>query len=170
MDKGLVHIYCGEGKGKTTAAAGLALRARGSGLKVTFVQFLKNGTSGEADMLKKAGVDFICGNSNMKFSNRMSDEEKRMFRKGHDDSLRKALEGDCDLLVLDEACAACRLGLVDEDLLKEAVIGRPEGREVVLTGRDPGEWMVENADYITRMECVRHPFEKDVKARKGIEF
>ena len=72
--------------------------------------------------------------------------------------------------MLDEACAACRTGLVDEELVKEAVLSRPAGREVVLTGRDPAAWMTEAADYITRMDGERHPFDRGIGARRGVEF
>ena len=170
MDKGLIHIYCGEGKGKTTAAAGLAIRALGAGLKVSFVQFMKNGRSSEIEVLKKAGAAVFCGNDTMKFSCSMTDEDREKFRKGHDRALREALAQECDLLVLDEACSALKKGLVDPELLKEAVLGKPEGREVVLTGREPETWMTECADYVTEMECVKHPFNNDIKARKGIEY
>lgn len=84
--------------------------------------------------------------------------------------LEAALEERCDLLVLDEACGACRTGLVDESVLKKAVLSRPAGCEVVLTGREPAPWMQEAADYITRMEGERHPFERGIRARKGVEF
>ena len=170
MDKGLVHIYCGEGKGKTTAAAGLAVRALGAGLRVVFVQFMKNGRSCEVGVLKDAGVRFVCGNDTMKFSCDMDAEDRIRAREGHDRSLREALTQDCDLLILDEACSAYDKDLVDPELVKQAVLGKPEGREVVLTGRDPADWMIECADYVTFMDCVKHPFKKNIKARKGIEY
>ena len=81
-----------------------------------------------------------------------------------------ALSLPCDLLVLDEACGALEAGLLDEALLKRAALDRQAGQEVVLTGRAPAPWMEERADYITRMEGVRHPFDGGAPARRGIEY
>ena len=145
-DPGLVHLYWGKGKGKTTAAMGLALRALGHGRRVTILQFLKDGTSGEIESTQS----------------RIRERQNRL--------LRRAVESDCQLLILDEACAADQLNLVDRELLKEAVLKRPEGREVVLTGMNPAGWMAEAADYCTEMHCCRHPYERGVRAREGIEL
>ena len=106
----------------------------------------------------------------MKFSWTMTPNEREETRKAQTALLEAALGQPWDLLVLDEACAACRAGLVDEELVKKAVLRRPAGREVVLTGRDPAPWMVEAADYVTRMEGERHPYDRGVSARRGIEF
>lgn len=170
MEKGLVHLYCGDGKGKTTAAMGLALRALGAGLRVTAVQFLKDGTSGELGPLQQLGAKIFSGGCGSKFVFQMSEEERAAVRLRQDALLRQALCAPCDLLLLDEACAACALGMVDETLLRGAVIGRPAGREVVLTGRDPVDWMRQAADYITEMRAVRHPFDAGIPARRGVEF
>lgn len=170
MDKGLVHLYWGESKGKTTAAFGLALRMLGSGGKVTVVQFLKDGRSSELEPLRKLGATVYSGQPGTGFFSQMSPEERQQVRARHDDLLRRALETDCDMLVLDEACAACRLGMVDEELLRQAVLGRPAGREVVLTGRDPADWMQQAADYSTEMHCHKHPYQKGITARKGVEY
>lgn len=170
MDKGLVHLYWGEGKGKTTAAAGLALRALGNGLRVTFVQFLKSGQSGELEPLRRLGAAVYTGKAGTKFVFQMTPEEKAASKALHDAHLRQALEQSCDLLVLDEACAACRMGMVDEALLRRAVLERPPRREIVLTGREPAVWMLEAADYSTEMVCRRHPYQSGIAARKGVEF
>lgn len=168
--QGLVHLYHGTGKGKTTAAMGLALRALGQGFRVGVVQFLKDGRSGELEMLRKLGAGVYSGSGEMKFSWTMTADEREETRKAQTALLEAALGQPWDLLVLDEACAACRTGLVDEELVKKAVLRRPAGREVVLTGRDPAPWMVEAADYVTRMEGERHPYDRGVSARRGIEF
>ena len=168
--KGLVHLYCGDGKGKTTAAVGLALRALGAGRTVTVVQFLKDGQSGELALLRRLGAAVYSGQPGMKFVFQMNDTEKAAARAAHDAMLRRALAEPCDLLVLDEACAALALGMVDEALLKDAVQWRPAAREVCLTGRDPAPWMREAADYLTEMRCVRHPFAQGIAARRGVEF
>ena len=170
MDKGLVHLYCGDGKGKTTAAMGLALRALGQGMQVVVVQFLKNGTSGELEPLKKIGATVFSGKPGAKFTFQMNAEEKAQATKENNARLAEALQQPCDLLILDEICAARNSGMLDEALAKQAVLERPQHREVVLTGRNPEAWMVEAADYITEMQPRRHPYEQGIPARKGIEF
>ena len=170
MDKGLVHLYCGDGKGKTTAAMGLALRALGQGMQVVVVQFLKNGTSGELEPLKKLGAAVYSGQPGAKFTFQMNAEEKAQATQENNARLAEALQQPCDLLILDEICAARNSGMVDEALAKQAVLERPQYREVVLTGRNPETWMVEAADYITEMQPRRHPYEQGIPARKGIEF
>lgn len=170
MDKGLVHLYCGDGKGKTTAAMGLALRALGQGMQVVVVQFLKNGTSGELEPLKKIGATVFSGKPGAKFTFQMNAEEKAQATEENNARLVEALQQPCDLLILDEICAARNSGMLDEALAKQAVLERPQHREVVLTGRNPEAWMVEAADYITEMQPRRHPYEQGIPARKGIEF
>ncbi len=165
----MLHIYTGEGKGKTTAAMGLALRAIGHGKKVVILQFLKSGTSGELMPLTKLGATVISGKSGCKFVSAMSREEKEETRKMHDEHLKKALGMTFDLLILDEACAALKYDLVDPDLIRQAISLKSE-REVVLTGRDPAQFLLDAADYITDMVCVRHPYERGISAREGIEF
>lgn len=167
---GLVHLYWGAGKGKTTAAMGLALRALGAGRRVAVVQFLKGRDSGEIPLLEGLGAQVFRGKAGTKFSFQMTGAEKAETRALQTDHLRRALALDAELLVLDEACAAWQTDLIDRDLLRAAVLDRPEGREVVLTGREPPEWMREAADYVTEMRCHRHPFEQGVPARRGVEF
>ena len=168
--KGLVHLYCGDGKGKTTAAIGLALRALGAGLRVTVVQFLKDGQSSELDPLRRLGAAVYSGQPGMKFVFQMNEAEKAAARQAQNDLLCRALDTPCDLLVLDEACAALSLGMVEEALLRRAVLDRPAGREICLTGRDPAPWLREAADYLTEMRCLRHPYDAGVPARRGVEF
>ena len=170
MKQGLMHLYYGDGKGKTTAAMGLAVRALGAGLRVNVVQVLKNGQSSELTCLETLGARLWKGQAGTKFVSAMTDEEKTQVRDFQNECLARALEVPCDLLVLDEACAAWRLGMVDDLLLQKAVLGRPEGTEVVLTGRDPAPWMKLKADYITEMRCEKHPYEQGISARKGIEY
>lgn len=170
MDKGLMHLYWGDGKGKTTAAMGLALRALGQGFKVTVVQFLKSGTSGELESLRRLGATVYSGKKGNHFFSKMSPEEQRENRKLYSSFLSEILENTGDLLILDEACGVWEYDLVDRDLLRRTVEGRPAGLEVVLTGRHPADWMLEQADYITEMRCHRHPYQQGIVARKGVEF
>ena len=167
---GLVHLYDGDGKGKTTAAAGLALRALGHGRRVVILQFCKDGTSGEVAPLCALGATVLAGNTDGRFASRLLRDERAALRTRQDVLLKEACSLDADLLVLDEACFAVRQGLVDEELLKSAVLDRPAGREVVLTGREPLPWMVDAADYHTTMRCGRHPYERGITAREGVEL
>ncbi|OUN40595.1 MULTISPECIES: cob(I)yrinic acid a,c-diamide adenosyltransferase [unclassified Faecalibacterium] len=170
MELGMVHLYWGEGKGKTTAAMGLALRALGNGCRVVVVQFLKGADTGEIPLLRQLGAEVYRGKAGQKFVFQMNDAEKAATRALQNENLRAALARPADLLVLDEACAAWELNMVDRQLLEQAVRERPAGQEIVLTGRKPAPWMEELADYSTEMHCWRHPYEKGVKARKGVEF
>lgn len=170
MELGMVHLYWGEGKGKTTAAMGLALRALGNGCRVVVVQFLKGADTGEIPLLRQLGAEVYRGKAGQKFVFQMNDAEKAATRALQNENLRAALARPADLLVLDEACAAWELNMVDRQLLEQSVRERPAGQEIVLTGRKPAPWMEELADYSTEMHCWRHPYEKGVKARKGVEF
>lgn len=168
--RGLIHLYWGEGKGKTTAAMGLALRALGAGRRVVIVQFLKGRLTGEIPLLEKLGAQVFRGKVGLKFSFQMGGEERAETKALQTENLRRALELPCDLLVLDEACAAFEKDLVDRELLRQAVLEKPAGQELVLTGRRPAEWMLEAADYSTEMRCHRHPFTQGIPAREGVEF
>ena len=170
MELGLVHLYWGEGKGKTTAAMGLALRALGQGARVVIVQFLKGADTGEVPLLRQLGAEIYRGKAGQKFVFQMDEAEKAAARAVQNANLAAALARPADLLILDEACAAWQLDMVDRALLERAVRERPAGQEVVLTGRAPAPWMEELAGYSTEMRCCRHPYEKGVTARKGVEF
>lgn len=167
---GLLHLYYGEGKGKTTAAMGLALRALGSGRRVVIVQFLKGGFSGEVPGLEKLGAVVCRGVPGEKFVFQMDETERAAARAQQNANLAAALAQPADLLVLDEAGSAWELDMVDRELLRRSVLQRPVGQECVLTAHTPPQWMLEEADYITEMRCVRHPYQKGVPARQGVEY
>lgn len=165
----MLHLYWGNGKGKTTAAMGLALRALGHGQRVVIVQFLKDGTSGEIAPLRAAGAAvYACPNA--KFTWLMDEADKAAAREASARALGQALAEPFDLLVLDEACAALKSGILDEALLRRAVAFAKNGREVVLTGRDPAPWLQEAADYSTEMRAHKHPYADGVAAREGVEY
>lgn len=170
MAKGLVHLYWGNGKGKTTAAMGVALRSLAAGKRVVIVQFLKGRESGEVTLLSQLGAKIFRGKSGQKFVFQMTEQEKAETWKTQEENLLAALRDPADLLILDEACAALKQSMVDEALLKRAVLERPESQELILTGREPADWMKEAADYSTEMHCWRHPYEKGITAREGVEF
>lgn len=165
----MLHLYWGNGKGKTTAAMGLALRALGHGRRVVIVQFLKDGTSGEIAPLRAAGAAvYTCPNA--KFTWLMDEADKAAAREASARALGRALAEPFDLLVLDEACAALKSSILDEALLRRAVAFAKNGREVVLTGRDPAPWLQDAADYSTEMRAHRHPYADGVAAREGVEY
>ena len=175
IQKGLVHLYCGDGKGKTTAAIGLMVRAAGNGLRVLLVQFLKGRPSGELAVLEQLEqIRIIRGKPSDKFSFQMDARERQQAYDTNSKNLLTALEaaraGTCDLLVLDEIVGAVAAGLVDEDLLQSLFLQRQPTIEMVLTGRNPPDWIMQQADYITEMRAIRHPFEKGIAARVGIEM
>ena len=141
MEQGLLHLYWGYGKGKTTAAMGLALRALGSGKRVVIVQFLKGGNSGEIPLLAQLGAEIYRGKAGQKFVFQMTPEEKAATRELQNQNLAAAIAQPADLLILDEAGSAEELDMVDVDLLKKAVLERPAGCECVLTAHTPPQWM-----------------------------
>lgn len=172
---GLVHIYCGDGKGKTTASIGLAVRGAGSGKKVVIKRFLKNDHSGEVGILNQIpGITVLPCTRTFGFSWKMSQEEKEEAREYYGEELEKAwkmaLDQDADMLVLDEAVGACGLGFIKEDHLLELISSKPEKLEVILTGRNPSKSLLAAADYVTEMVMVAHPYTRGIPARKGIEY
>ncbi len=167
---GLIHLYYGDGKGKTTAAMGLALRALGNGQQVVVVQFLKGGKTGEVPLLEQLGAKVYRGKAGQKFVFQMTPEEKAAARAVQDRNLAAALEQPADLLVLDEAGSAWELDMVDKALLQRSVLQRPKGQECVLTAHAAPQWMLDAADYVTEMHCCRHPYQKGIAARPGVEY
>lgn len=175
MEKGLVHIYCGDGKGKTTCAVGLAVRCAGAGGKVLWFQFLKENTSGERAGLAQLGnIDLLPGYENIKFTFMMTEEEKeeaKVFYKNKMQEISQLIKKqEYDLLILDEVFGAISTDMIKEEDVYQFLLQRPVGLEVVLAGRDPSERMLEYADYVSNMQKVKHPFDLGVSARRMIEY
>lgn len=171
---GLIHIYYGDGKGKTTAATGLSIRASGAGERVIFAQFLKGGTSSELNVLKTLkGIEVCSLSTHRGFYKKQNDEERRLTgtenRVLFDDAVKRSQNG-IQLLVLDEILSACNYGIIDEESLTGFLKNKPDELEVVLTGRKPSRGLLDMADYITEMKKIRHPYDKGIRARRGIEF
>ncbi len=175
MAKGLIHVYTGEGKGKTTAAFGLALRAAGQGKNVLILQFLKSRTkdSGEITTAKKCGVEVV------KFRRQTSPifdpgvkprELKKSVKKALVLSIKKIKSNSYDMLIMDEFNNLVESGYVNTGDVKKIIREKPEGLELVFTGRGASKELINIADYVTEMRMVKHPFNKGVKARKGIEY
>lgn len=170
---GLIHLYCGDGKGKTSAAVGLAVRASGAGKRVIFTQFFKDGSSSEIESLKRLpGIRTIHANTVKGFYHAMSPEQREQAREDYTALFRQvtAASEKADLLILDEIVSACNRGVVPETLVTDFLRCKSQQLEVVLTGRNPSPALTELADYITEMRKLRHPFDRGIPARKGIEF
>lgn len=171
----MLHIYYGNGKGKTTAAVGLTIRANGSGMKTAFFQFLKNGSSSEIGILEKLdNTTVICCTECTKFTSQMNSDEKKMITSVHTKMLEKAAalieDEETQLIILDEFLDAYNKKLIDTDLADSFIKNCSDKAEIVITGREPPEHFMEAADYITEMIALKHPFNNGISARKGIEY
>jgi cob(I)alamin adenosyltransferase len=177
MARGLIHIYTGEGKGKTTAAIGLAIRAAGHGKDVLFVQFFKEdgASSGEKEVFRRHIPQIELIRSNIRHpiftkgkTNRTAIE--KAVSQTYEIVKRKTEERPIDLLILDEINSVINGGWLPLEELVRFLEERSDGLEVVLTGRDAPVELVKMADYVTEMLKIKHPFDMGVKARKGIEY
>lgn len=172
---GLVHIYCGDGKGKTSAATGLLLRAAGSGMRVLLARFMKGGPSGELNVLKALpNVGLMDTPEKLPFYHNLTPEQEREYRAAirglWERVTAAALSGEWDMLVMDELCAAITCGLIAEEEALRLLRERPGKLEVVITGRNPPKGLLEAADYVSELRCVKHPYERGIPARRGIEY
>ena len=201
---GLFHIYCGDGKGKTTAAIGAAVRAAGAGLSVCFVQLMKPGTSSELSALKNMENLTVWTVINpYGFTWKMTVSEKEKLRKLNDETVEMLINaignksdasngnlsnssqsnnialgkfthneanGWFDMIIIDELMSAYQNGLVGKPLVSSFIEKCKGNTELIFTGRNPSDELMEKADYITEMKCQRHPYEKGVSARLGIEL
>ncbi len=169
--QGYIHVYTGDGKGKTTAALGLALRAAGAGLRVGLIQFLKDGDYSEIKALRGVtpSIQVAQFGTGRFVRGRPSAEDRVKAAQGLE-AAREALRGkEHDLVILDEINVAGALGLVDEDAVLTLLKQRAPHVEVVLTGRRAPEAWCEAADLVTLMQAQKHYFQKGVSARVGIE-
>lgn len=176
MKKGCVQIYYGTGKGKTTAAVGQGLRAMGRGLSVFMIQFLKTPGSGEVEAVKKYISEFKTFHfeKSRGFYWTLSEAEKQEIRQETANAMQFAKKvlntRQCDVLILDEILASLEMELITTAQLEELLRERPEDVEMILTGRILPGIIANYADYITEMQQIRHPYEKGLPAREGIEY
>jgi cob(I)alamin adenosyltransferase len=172
MKRGFVQIYTGDGKGKTTAALGLSLRAAGRGLKVFIAQFAKGMYYGELKALERFAPQIILKQYGRKCFIRGEPEEEdvRLAREGWKEILDVLEKEECDLLILDELGIALHYGLISLDEARDLIRSKPEGVELVLTGRKIPETLWEQADLVTEMREIKHYYNTGVQARKGIEY
>lgn len=177
MKRGLVQIYTGEGKGKTTAAIGQAIRARGRGLRILFVQFFKGKEgSGEISVLEKLGVKVVCKREKDRwlFPDRLKEDEKKKIRlewtRFLDEISQQLREQKYDLVVLDEINVALYYRLIDKNKLIDFIKKKPASLEVILTGRHASAELIELAQLVSEIKSVKHPFDQGIKGRRGIEY
>ncbi len=173
----MIHVYMGKGKGKTSAAIGLAIRAAGAGKKVVFAQFMKGDGSSELNILKKLdNLTVLTLSRTYPFTWEMTLEDRENMTKEHDAMLEQILKihsaGKADVFILDEITYPVYMELAGEEIWNQVLThakADPD-TEWVMTGQEPSPQMLLVADYITQMDAVRHPFDRGVAARKGIEF
>jgi len=173
MAQGLVQVYTGDGKGKTTAAVGLVVRALGQGLRVLVVRMLKpqEPVSGEVLVLEDsehaevitAGIGVIHGKPDPQ---QVRESVQQVFEQAH----KKILAGEVDLVVFDEANGALSRGALDLEQVLELIASRPANVELVFTGRNAPQELLEVADLVTEMKLHKHPFQQGIAARRGIEY
>lgn len=174
MKTGLIHIYFGDGKGKTTAAMGLSLRAAGYGYRVLIYQFMKDNDSSERNIMKEINnITLVEGLEKEKFSSQMTEKEKLQRFDYYNTQFKnitdKAVEEDYQVLFMDEIIYTITAGLLDENLVVSFLKNKPENLEVILTGNTPSQELLELADYVSEIRKIKHPFDAGTAARRGIE-
>jgi len=174
MKQGLLQVYTGDGKGKTTAAFGLAFRALGRGFKVGVVQFMKTRATGEVLLAQTIDNFYINRiDTSPKFTWEMNEAElaalRIIIRNGFAEVCKLVQDNAFDVLILDEFNHIIHQNFVSKEEVIALINSKPTTMEMVMTGRNAPDWLMEIADLVTEMKCVKHPFEKGIEARVGIE-
>ena len=175
MKKGYIQVYTGDGKGKTTAALGLGLRAVGHHLKVIMIQFMKGMPTGELESIKKLEPDFEIRRfgETEKFVFLMNEQEKKKLSCQIQQEIKEIHQimgqNSCDILILDEILGSIQAGLVSIQDVLDIMDAKPGSMELILTGRGLPEEIAQRADLITEMRAIRHYMNAGIPARKGIE-
>lgn len=171
---GLIHLYYGDGKGKTTAGMGLCTRAAGSGCRVLIYQFMKDNSTSERNILKLAeNITVMEGLDQEKFSFGLTPEERQEhldFYAAQFKKVTEEAERGYDVMFLDEALYTIQARLLDEKMVLDYLQNKPANLEVILTGSEPSQKLVEAADYVSEIRKVKHPYDKGQQARIGIEM
>lgn len=173
-EKGLIQIYTGDGKGKTTASIGQAIRARGHKFKVCFVYFFKNLKDfpyGEMEILKGLGIEtvnFVPQHPHFHKNIRLQGIREECLKAL--ESVKEIFEKNYDMVILDEILIALRDGFLKEEEILELLENKPGSLELILTGRGATRKIIERADLVTEMKKIKHPFHRGVKERRGIEY
>ena len=170
--KALVILYTGNGKGKTTAALGMLLRAWGRGMKVCMLSFIKAETSnyGEERAARKLGIELLPLGGGFTWLSKDLEKDKALAQKCWQLCKEKIASGAYDIVVLDEITYPITYGWLDVDEVIETLRSRPADLHVVLTGREAHEKLIEFADLVTEMREVKHPFNAGLKAQPGVDF
>jgi cob(I)alamin adenosyltransferase len=172
INKGLVIVNTGKGKGKTTAAMGVVVRAWGRGMKVIMLQFIKHSTAnfGEQRAAQKMGIEMRAMGDGFTWRSKDLDQSAELARAHWEDCKTIIASGDYEVIVLDEFTYPMHYGWVDTEEVIEALKARPDMVHVIITGRNAPEALVEYADLVTEMNVVKHPYQEGIKAQPGIEF
>ena len=172
IDKGLVIVNTGNGKGKTTAAMGVLLRAWGRNMKVIMLQFIKHSTAnfGEQRAAQKMGVEMRAMGDGFTWRSKDLEHTADLARAHWEDCKEVIAEGGYDVIILDEFTYPMHYGWIPVEDVLEALRNRPEMLHVIITGRNAPEALVEYADLVTEMNVVKHPYHQGIKAQPGIEF
>jgi len=172
---GLIHLYIGDGKGKTSAAIGQGIRAAGNNMKVLIARFLKNNHSGELQILRDiSNIALVPNDKDFGFIFNLNEDQKLQAKTYYTNMFNNAAviasAGLFDMLILDEIIDACNAGMVELDRLIDFLKMKPDNLEVLLTGRNPHSSILDLADYVSDIRNIKHPFDNGVAARKGIEY
>ncbi len=173
MKKGLVIINTGDGKGKTTAALGMVLRAWGRGFRICMIQFIKaeTGQWGEIKAAKKLGIEWHTTGDGFTWTSKDMDETTARARHGWEIAKEKIASNQYDLIVLDEFTYALHFGWLDTTQVVEWLkANKPANLHLVITGRNAPEALIQYADLVTEMHLIKHPFDQGIHAQPGIEF
>jgi cob(I)alamin adenosyltransferase len=170
--KGLVIVNTGNGKGKTTAALGLLLRAWGRDLRVVMLQFIKARTAnwGESRAARKMGVEILPLGDGFTWTSRDIEKDRALAQEGWQQCRERILSGQYDVVILDELTYCFKFGWIDVQEAIDVLRSRPDGQHVVITGRDAPPELAEFADLVTEMREIKHPYKSGIKAQPGIEF
>lgn len=173
LSKGYTHIYTGNGKGKTSAALGLAFRAAGSGLRTMMIQFMKGLPTGETETAATTGglitIERYGSTRLCRPDDGSMEEHRRYADQGYERARTIIAEGKYDIVVLDEIITAVRFGLLSDEAVFALVHARPKTMELILTGRSASEELIRIADLVTEMKEIKHYYNAGVPPRKGIE-
>jgi cob(I)alamin adenosyltransferase len=170
---GLIQVYTGDGKGKTTAALGLALRAAGNGMRTYIGQFLKGQRYGEMESIQRLAPDVTLeqyGLDEWVHVDRATSEQRAAAQQGLERVRQALTSGEYDIVVADEINIALYFGVLTEEQVLQLIDARPLQVELVLTGRRAPDAIIQRADLVTEMREVRHPYQRGIVGRAGIEF
>lgn len=174
--KGLLIVYTGDGKGKTTAALGMVVRAVGYDWKIAVFQFVKGTWKyGELEGIKKLAPNVElevlgAGFVGIVDDDKPFEEHRRVAKEALETVKQKMISGEYDLVILDELNVALSLGLVTQDEVESLISIKPEELSLVITGRGASKWLIDKADLVTEMKEIKHPYQKGIQAQKGIDF